>query len=114
VAGLRVMGDKLGIPGTVYILIDNITPEEYINELITECLGYDSAYKETAYLNEIIEAYPDDKYFPSYLVCSRYQDEVFHVLFGVDATGDNVRVITAYYPDRHKWEPNLKTRRTIL
>ena len=62
---------------------------------------------------EIIEAYPDDKYFPSYLVYSRYQNEVFHVLFGVDVGDDNVRVITAYYPNLHKWEPNLKTRRTI-
>nr|VFK56492.1 MAG: protein of unknown function (DUF4258) [Candidatus Kentron sp. TC] len=44
---------------------------------------------------EIIEAYPDDKYFPSYLVYSLYRNEVFHVLFGVDVGNDNVRVITA-------------------
>ena len=63
---------------------------------------------------EIIEAYPDDKYFPSYLVYSRYQGKIFHVLFGVDVGEDNVRIITAYYPDLHKWVSNLKTRRTIL
>ena len=95
---------------------------------------------------EIIEAYPDDKYLPSYLVYSQYRNEVFHVLFGMDVSDDNVRVITAqpgksgtkkvderyhfmsfsnfliilfrifresdYHPNLHKWEPNLKTRRT--
>ncbi len=60
---------------------------------------------------EIIEAYPDDKYFPSYLLYSRYQGEVFHTLFGVDLAGDNVRVITAYHPNTQKWEPDFKTRR---
>ncbi len=60
---------------------------------------------------EMIEAYPDDKYFPSYLVYLCYQERVFHVLFGVDVHGENVRVITAYYPHPHKWEPDLKTRR---
>ena len=60
---------------------------------------------------EIIETYPEDKYFPSYSVYSFYQERVFHVLFGVDENGDNVRVITAYYPQPQKWEPDLKTRR---
>nr|VFJ63556.1 MAG: hypothetical protein BECKDK2373B_GA0170837_11278 [Candidatus Kentron sp. DK] len=32
---------------------------------------------------------------------------------GVDVSDDNVRVITAYYPNLHKWESNLKTRRTV-
>nr|VFK40991.1 MAG: hypothetical protein BECKSD772F_GA0070984_108216 [Candidatus Kentron sp. SD]VFK46780.1 MAG: hypothetical protein BECKSD772E_GA0070983_108016 [Candidatus Kentron sp. SD]VFK80865.1 MAG: hypothetical protein BECKSD772D_GA0070982_11697 [Candidatus Kentron sp. SD] len=41
------------------------------------------------------------------------EKEVFHVLFGVDVSDDNVRVITAYYPNLHKWESNLKTRRTV-
>lgn len=60
---------------------------------------------------EIIEEYPEDKYFPSYLVYSQYQNQVFHVLFGVDVTGDNIRVITAYYPHPQKWQADLKTRR---
>ena len=60
---------------------------------------------------EIIEAYPEDKYLPSYLVYSSYEDFVFHVLFAVDVEGDNVRVITAYYPDLEEWEEDFKTRR---
>jgi hypothetical protein len=33
---------------------------------------------------EIIEEYPKDKYLPSYLVYSEYQDDIFHILFAVD------------------------------
>ena len=60
---------------------------------------------------EIIEEYPKDKYFPSYLVYSYYQDKIFHLLFAVDVEEDNVRVVTAYYPDSDEWEEDFKTRR---
>ncbi|MBS3779610.1 MAG: DUF4258 domain-containing protein [Desulfovermiculus sp.] len=38
----------------------------------------------------LIESYPEDKYLPSYLVWSKYNDEIFHILFGVDTNGKNV------------------------
>ena len=60
---------------------------------------------------EIVEAYPEDKYFPSYLLLGRLNEEAFHALFGVDVDGQNVRVITAYYPSPEEWEEDLKTRR---
>lgn len=60
---------------------------------------------------EIIEQYPKDKYLPSYLVYSRYQNRIFHVLFAVDVEDDNVRIITAYYPSPQEWEEDFKTRR---
>ena len=60
---------------------------------------------------EIIEEYPKDKYLPSYLVYSRYQNKEFHILFAVDIEDDNVRVVTAYYPDLEEWKEDFKTRR---
>lgn len=60
---------------------------------------------------EIIESYPEVRYLPSYLVYAKYQGVVFHVLFAVDVLGNNVRVITAYYPDPSRWNIDLKTRR---
>ncbi|MBI4310537.1 MAG: DUF4258 domain-containing protein [Chloroflexi bacterium] len=60
---------------------------------------------------EIIEAYPDDKYRPSYLVYAEHENTPFHVPFGVDLEGDNVRVVTAYYPDPEEWSVDLKVRR---
>jgi hypothetical protein len=60
---------------------------------------------------EIIETYPEDKYLPSYLVYTRHQNIAFHILFAADVEGDNVRIVTAYYPDPAQWDANLKTRR---
>ena len=60
---------------------------------------------------ELVAAYPDDKYFPSYLLLGRTGDDAFHVLFGTDVPGRNVRVVTAYVPSSEEWEPDLKTRR---
>ena len=34
---------------------------------------------------EIVEAYQEDKYFPSYLLLGREGDVAFHILFGVNA-----------------------------
>lgn len=60
---------------------------------------------------ELVEAYPDDKFLPSYLVLAFYDSHYFHVLFAADVEGDNVRVVTAYRPDPEEWEVNLKIRR---
>jgi hypothetical protein len=61
---------------------------------------------------ELVEAYPDDKYLPSYLVLGRGGTDAFHVLFAADLEGDNVRVVTAYRPDAAEWQDDLKTRRS--
>ena len=61
---------------------------------------------------EVVEAYPDDKYFPSYLVLGRQGEEAFHALFGADVDGQNVRIVTAYFPSPDEWELDLKTRRS--
>ena len=58
-----------------------------------------------------MEAYPDDKYLPSYLVLGRAGADTLHVLVAVDVEGDNVRVVTAYRPDAGEWLDDLKTRR---
>ena len=60
---------------------------------------------------EIIEAYPEDKYLPSYLVLAKGEMSAFHVLMAVDFDGDNVRIITAYRPGQENWMPDLMTRR---
>ena len=65
-----------------------------------------------SYLNyEIIEQYPEDKYFPSYLLRSEYQKDIFHILYAVDAEGDNVRNVTAYRPDPEQWDKGFRNRR---
>jgi hypothetical protein len=36
---------------------------------------------------------------------------VFHVLCAADVPGENIRIVTAYYPNPDEWETDLKTRR---
>ena len=61
---------------------------------------------------ELVEAYPDDKYLPSYLVLGRAGPDSFHVLVAVDVEGDNVRVVTAYRLDAGEWHDDLRIRRS--
>ena len=60
---------------------------------------------------ELVEAYPDDKYLPSYLVLGRAGADALHLLVAVDVEGDNVRVVAAYRPDAGEWQDDWKTRR---
>ena len=60
---------------------------------------------------ELVEAYPTDKYLPSYLLLARNDADVLHVLFAVDIAGDSVRAVTAYRPDPDEWEADLRSRR---
>ena len=60
---------------------------------------------------ELVEAYPEDKYLPSYLILG-HGPEAFHILFATDLEGDNVRVVTSYRPDPSEWQADLKARRS--
>lgn len=60
---------------------------------------------------EVIEAYREDKYLPSYLVLAQEEHGAFHVLFATDVPGRNVRVVTAYRPNPDEWEPDFRHRR---
>jgi len=57
---------------------------------------------------EIIESYPEDKYFPSYLTYSRNNELIFHIVIAVDFKSENIRIVTAYYPDLSDPISNVK------
>lgn len=59
---------------------------------------------------EIIEQYPNDKYFPSCLIlCFRVNGKPLHFVCSI---GNNkVYIITVYDPDLMYWESDFKTRR---
>ena len=59
---------------------------------------------------EIIEHYPDDYPYPSCLVLGYAKNIVpLHIVCGSD--GNELWLITAYYPDINIWEPDMKTRK---
>jgi len=60
---------------------------------------------------EFLEEYQEDKYFPSYLVRSAYGNDIIHIVFAADREADNVRIVTAYFPNPAEWERDFRTRR---
>lgn len=47
---------------------------------------------------EVIEAYPDDKYLPGFLLRGEFEGAAFHAQIATDIEGDNIRVVTIVYP----------------
>ena len=62
---------------------------------------------------EIIEAYEDDKYLPSFLVLGEFPGTVFHAQIATDVAAGNVRVVTMYVPTQEMWDAGFRIRRTI-
>ncbi|MGD9970745.1 MAG: DUF4258 domain-containing protein [Sulfuricurvum sp.] len=59
---------------------------------------------------EIVEEYPADYPYPSFLVLGYCGSRPLHVVFAKDET-ENIIVITVYEPTLEKWLEDLKTRR---
>ena len=57
---------------------------------------------------EIIENYPTDYPLPSCLI---YSFSTTHIHAVVSSDGDQITIITAYYPAADKWNDDFKTRR---
>ena len=67
--------------------------------------------REAADLAVIIEDYPDDKYYPSYLLLGFTQrDRPLH-LHVSRMPGDYTRLITIYEPNSQEWVDNYSKRK---
>ena len=68
---------------------------------------------ENAILNgEIIEEYESDYPYPSCLVYGiSLNNNIIHIVCGVN--NDELWIITAYYPDKEKWDNSLKIRKEV-
>jgi hypothetical protein len=65
--------------------------------------GFDAAALRNAVARvEMIEAYPDDKYLPSF---------PSHAQIATDIEGNNGRVVTMYTPDQDEWDERFRKRR---
>jgi len=59
---------------------------------------------------KIIECYYDDYPYPSCLIFGyNLNNRILHIVCGVGE--DIIYMITAYYPDKDKWEYNMELRR---
>jgi hypothetical protein len=59
----------------------------------------------------IIESYPDDTPFASYLVLDCIDGRPIHVVYSIDESTNIFYVITAYSPDSEIWQNNFSVRK---
>lgn len=61
---------------------------------------------------KIIEEYPDDTPWPSYLVLGKIGERYVHIVVARDEESKVCRVVTAYEPNDAVWGPDRMTRKT--
>lgn len=85
----------------------------WTNHIIIRLLQRNISQKdiENAILNgEIIEEYENDYPYPSCLVYGiNLNNNIIHIVCGIN--DDELWIITAYYPDKEKWDDTLKIRK---
>ena len=59
----------------------------------------------------IVESYPDDTPFASYLVLDFIDGCPIHVVYSIDESTNITYIITAYNPDSSIWENNFSVRK---
>ena len=70
---------------------------------------YEEEVEQAIESGEIIESYPHDTPYPSFLIYKHFQKPL-HVVFAKNESCDEIIIITAYYPDSQKWSSDYKTR----
>lgn len=65
--------------------------------------------KEVLKNGKVIEEYPDDFPFPSFLILGYVDKNPLHVVCSMD--GESVWIITSYKPSLDIWEDDFQTRR---
>ena len=61
-------------------------------------------------MEKLIEEYENDYPYPSCLVYGiSLNNNIIHIVCGVN--NDELWIITAYYPDKEKWDNSLKIRK---
>jgi Domain of unknown function (DUF4258) len=63
-------------------------------------------------MGEIIESYPDDSPYPSFLALNFCGARPIHVVAADNHESQETIVITAYEPDPIQWDPSFRRRRT--
>lgn len=61
---------------------------------------------------DVIEDYPDDTPYPSRLMLAWCNSRPVHVVVTYNRQGGETIIITAYEPDRDRWDADFRRRRT--
>ena len=59
---------------------------------------------------EVIESYPDDTPYPSFLLCGFNNGRPLHIVIAHAQRQNTLYVVTAYEPDCIKWKNNYRRK----
>lgn len=71
----------------------------------------DDAVKQVLNTGDVIEEYPDDRPYASYLMLDFIEGRPIHVVAADNDDDRETIVITVYEPDADKWEDDYRRRR---
>ena len=66
---------------------------------------------DVLFSGEVIEDYPSDRPYPSFLMYGTSNDKSLHVVLAFDQEHETVYIITAYFPDTLHFLDDYRTRR---
>lgn len=62
---------------------------------------------------EVIDYYPDDIPYPSYLMLGYVEGDPIHVVLAIDGESRTCHVVTVYAPNPDLWDSNFRLRRSL-
>jgi len=71
-----------------------------------------SKVTEVVRFGDVIDDYPDDEPFPSFLIFGFVGNRPLHVVVAVETESKICYIITAYEPDSAVWQEDFRTRRS--
>ena len=86
--------NTLSIPDTARIIIRRHAFEQMYTRKISE-----EEIKDVVHNGEIIESYPDDYPFHSYLICGTTGSRWLHIVAAFNEQEEEIIIITSYEPD---------------
>lgn len=70
-----------------------------------------STVEATVRSGEVIEAYPNDSPWPSWLLLGQHEGRALHVVVAADAATGVCVVVTVYWPGVKQWDASFTRRK---
>jgi hypothetical protein len=93
------------------MLCDNIVFSDHaINQMFKRSISVDDVVNIIE-IGEIIQEYPDDKPYPSYLILGFLNQRPLHIVMAKNDFENNCIIVTAYQPSTDIWNTDFKTKK---
>ena len=105
--------EKETVINSIYAAVqsDSIFWKDHILQRIRSRGMQVSRLLEALRVCEVINEYPDDRPFPSYLLLGFADNKPYHIVAGVNIAEAEIHLITAYIPDSDIWHDDYRRKK---